>query len=465
MNKKIVATSLLVTCAIGLGLFVEKSQSATLTDASITLGNSRLSFHGRLDGTNTSGETLVNINSSVSAPYTSVTTAELVEGDVVTIQDVGGTNVNTYTVTERTDADTFAITTGLDAENDDAGDRVTLNQTGDITVEFDTVSVIDGGIVRVLFPSDGNAADDLPDPGAFEFGSATAATVTCDSGLPGSPTAGATANDVTIGSQDYHSFECDYTGANTAGTVVMTISDLINPAPTASHTTGTADTYIAVIQHLDGATVVDSTSVAIGAIEAVQVSATVAPQITFSIAGVSSGTSTCGVNTDATSTATAVPFGSLSINAFSTVSQALTVATNASNGYVVTVVENDQLGLDGQACAGESGVTNCIDDTSVADETTSADWTDASTENGFGYSLDDHDADATEAFAYDESSRTFSAKQFAATADSETPQTVMSDTTVTNGDDVYVCYRATISATQPAGLYYNYVTYTATATF
>jgi len=466
MNKKIVTATCLISCFAILGYFAQNTQSASLSNIAITLGDSRLSFRGRLAAGNTA-DSSVTINTNVSAPYTSVNTQQLVEGDIVRVDDAN------YTVRERVSADTFSITTALDASDIDTADEVSIAITASSAAQFTATSAVTGGSFRLLFPAAAsNAANSVPDVSTFDFGTGTPATTHCSSITgAGARTPTSTAS-VTYGGNPYHEFKCAYTGTNSIGAVVnLGVLNLINPAPSASHTIGTADTYIVLVQHLDsGGNVIDSSSVSVGAIEAVQVTAEVAPQITFSIAGVTAATMTgstiCGVSANAvTTTATAVPFGSLSIAGFTNAAQELTVSTNASNGYVLTAIENDQMGLNGQACAGESGVVNCIDDTSVASEITSADWTNASTQDGFGYSLADPDTDATEAFAYNESGRTFSAKQFASLEESEVPATIMSDTTVTNGDDIYVCYRATISAIQPAGFYYNYLTYTATATF
>ena len=54
-----------------------------------------------------------------------------------------------------------------------------------------------------------------------------------------------------------------------------------------------------IVRQLDTLhTTADATTVSIGVVEAVRVTATVAPQITFQISGVSNGTSVCGATTD-----------------------------------------------------------------------------------------------------------------------------------------------------------------------
>lgn len=65
--------------------------------------------------------------------------------------------------------------------------------------------------------------------------------------------------------------------------------------------------------------------------------------LTFSISGVSSGTTTEGVTTDVTTTATAISFGSLTVNAETEAAQRLTVSTNATEGYKIYVYQRQGL--------------------------------------------------------------------------------------------------------------------------
>ncbi len=127
------------------------------------------------------------------------------------------------------------------------------------------------------------------------------------------------------------------------------------------------------------------------------------------------------------------------------------------------------MGKDGVTCtgatAGES--VSCIKDTTgdsgLATSATSADWATASN-NGFGFAL--ANSSGTDAnFLYNESSRTFSARQHADQEASETKGTIMSASAPVSGSAVNVCYRISVSGTQPAGYYFNKVKYTATPVF
>lgn len=452
------------------------------TSTSATLNNARLSFKGALEGAQTTGSSLVTIDTT---NYPSESVLQLQNRDTVLIND------SEYTVATTIDDagdDTFNLTAGLDASDvtDDLGVYATASAS--LTVRLTTISALTGGNFRILVPAvaaDGTDNDGYPDSGGFDFGktgdtqASIACPVTASYGTFTAASIDAETAAVTIDGVNYHSFECAYDGGGAVGTAfdgtteeAFIISDLINPAPktgASNHTLGQADTYSVIIQQRDAAdTVIDQTITKIGVVDAVKVTASIAPQITFTIAGVSASTSVCGISTDVTTTALTVPFSDLTIGSFVDAAQRLTVTTNAIGGYSVTAAENDQMGREANACAtdGSASIT-CLVDASVtgASHTTSADWTDGSADPGFGYSLDQVTAGLTAAFVYNESSRTFSAKQFADLAASEVPQTIYSRATVAASDVMDVCYRIAPAATNAAGNYENYLVYTASATF
>ena len=88
----------------------------------------------------------------------------------------------------------------------------------------------------------------------------------------------------------------------------------------------TADTRVAILSH-------------------VTVTASVDTSFTFTVTGLPSGTAINGVTTSTTTSATAIAFGTLdpSANASTTAGQRLNVTTNATNGFTVTVKENQHL--------------------------------------------------------------------------------------------------------------------------
>ena len=78
-------------------------------------------------------------------------------------------------------------------------------------------------------------------------------------------------------------------------------------------------------------------------IDDVTMTAHVSSSLSFTIGGVNATTVVNGVTCNATSTATTTPFGNLGITASTTVCQNLVVATNADDGFSVTVWENHEM--------------------------------------------------------------------------------------------------------------------------
>jgi hypothetical protein len=470
-----------------LGYGFQKSQqirSANLTSVSVTLSTPRLSFVGKLAAGNSVGSSIVTIVTTANGA-SSTTSTELAEGDTVAIGD--GSGLTSYTVASASATNSiFTIKSPsaatLQSGDADTDDAVISTQSATHTVRFTTATAIPNGSFQILVPAttlsgSSGRADGIPDQDGFDFGN-SAPTVTCPSDVSSTydfVTGTATASSVTINSVVYHAFECQYSGAGGSGTAfdgtsqgAVSIASLINPSPRVSHVQGYADTYRILVRHLDSSdSIIDQTTVSVGNIESVRVTATVPPQLTFAILGVASGTSACGQTTDVTTTPVTIPFGEVSISAFTEAAQALTVSTNATSGFAVTIVANDQMGKNGGACAGDPPSGNdCIPDSDVGSmsHTTSQDWT-STTNKGLAYSLHDANTTTTEAFAYNESARTFSAKHLPDTENSQTAQTIFSATAPAENDNVYVCYRVIVSATQSAGDYENLVTYRATATF
>ncbi|MBY0310030.1 hypothetical protein K2Q16_02725 [Patescibacteria group bacterium] len=86
---------------------------------------------------------------------------------------------------------------------------------------------------------------------------------------------------------------------------------------------------------------VGATRVAI--LSPVEVTASVETQLTFTVDGLGENESINGTSTTGSSTATSIPFGKLVPGVATTVAQQLSVETNASNGFVVTVQVDGQL--------------------------------------------------------------------------------------------------------------------------
>lgn len=133
----------------------------------------------------------------------------------------------------------------------------------------------------------------------------------------------------------------------------------------------------------------------------------------------------------------------------------LTVSNGSSYGYQVTTQENNAL----RVLSTGQDIPDTTCDAGICTETTAAAWTSPLT-YGFGYRCDNvTGTDCNTDFA----TGTFY-KQFANTEKSETPQSVMSGTTVSSSRQADVTYKLNVSATQPAGLYQNVIMYIATPT-
>jgi hypothetical protein len=450
--------------------------SASLTSASATLSNPRLSYLAGVT-TGTAGSSHLTIDTTGNPD---INTNHLFPSDALCFAPsnlVGCTDNTTYTVANIVDADEANLTTALTSTLN-ATDLAIASASGSLTISFTTVNQIPAnGDILITIPMADNASgnDGFPDSasgvttGGFDLNGIAAGDISV-SGCSWNAT-----ETISVGSGTTdHTIRIDATAACAASTALTVTIDsspgIVNPPPiTSGHTQGTADVYTINVKTRDGSdSTLDETDIKVAPVEAVLVSATVDETLSFAVAGLATG-SYCGQTTDVTTYAYSIPWGTLSTaNSFSEAAQQLTVSTNADGGYTVKIEENDQMGKNGGACTGASAgeSVNCIKDTTcdaTCSESTSTEWTTA-TNNGLGFSL--ANVSGTDAsFLYNESSRTFSSRQIADQEASETKANIMSNSAPVSGSSVYVCYRISISATQPAGYYYNKVKYTATASF
>jgi hypothetical protein len=470
----------IILSTLFIGVHPNQIKAASLDSVSTLLNNSRFSFRSALEGAQTLGSSLITIDVT---NYPSTSVLQLQSGDVLRIGNTNNYNVAT-TIDDAND-DKVSLTSGL--LTGDIADETALisTQSSTLTVKLKTVSALEDGTFRILVPATSATEtnrDGLPDNDGFDFGGSANAAITCPATYPTgftgfTPTSSYADGTIEIDGTDYHIFDCAYTGTGAVdatfdGTTypALTISNLINPSPGSSSTLGEADTYTIIVRHLaDDDTIIDETLAKVGVIDAVRVSATIQPQLTFKITGVATDQTKCNATTDATTTPLAVPFGDITVGYFSDLAQVLTVSTNAVNGYQVTAAESDQLGKDGQACSGDgSADTACIVDANVSgmDDSTSADWAVVTGDQyGFGFTIGAATSGVTREFWYNESSRAYSARHFADLAESADPQPIFSRDAAALEDIVDVCYRLTPSNLNVAGDYENYITYTATATF
>lgn len=193
----------------------------------------------------------------------------------------------------------------------------------------------------------------------------------------------------------------------------------------------------------------------------VQVTASVDTVFTFAVAGVNAGvTINTGETTTGTTSSTSIPFGKLQNGSATTSAQQLSVVTNASNGYTVTVQTDGPL---------ESTTGGIIDgyssesDSPLAWTAPTPDVNDATTWGYWGVTSDDATTTSR--------SSQFSGNSATYIAASTTPRVVMEHNGPANGSGTgigttYVGYKVEISALQEAGDDYSTtITYIATPTF
>ena len=211
-----------------------------------------------------------------------------------------------------------------------------------------------------------------------------------------------------------------------------------------------------------GSTIIDGTTTAAFAIldtTSIAVSATVDPNLTFSVAGVSSGGTANSTTTTVTTTATTIPFGTLAAGTPSIGAHDLTVSTNAGSGYTITASNS------ATAQAGFppliSGSTNNID-TFTGTNTSPATWSapsgsSANTNTGFfGYTTED----AT--LCTGTASRFTSNKWAGSTT---TGQELVCNASGITTETTRVGWQAQVNTLQPAGSYTGSVILVATPTY
>jgi hypothetical protein len=471
----------------------KKTYSANFTSASATLSNSRFSYRGGVT-TGTINSSTVTTDASGNADNN---TNHLFPNDVICFPNAteNGCNGNAnYTVANIIGTNTFNMDTTLSTALLST-DYVVSTQSGSLILSFVTTTVIPAnGDLLIALPAvdvTGKTADGFPDTAAskaangFDIGAMTTADIT----ITGCTDVNWTVASLTAGTASAdHLIQINRATSTCAAGTTLTITidsnpGLINPAPTTTHTQGQADSYQINIKSRDGSdATLDQSDVVVSPIEGVLISATVDETLSFTVAGISADSgSYCGITRTASSpdtTATSVAWGTLSstyLAATHNTNQLLTVSTNSTAGYKVYAEENDQMGKDGVACtgAGAGESVDCIQDT-VCDgvgctHQTYTDWgSDPTSFPGLGYSL--QNVSGTDGiFEYNTSAGTFNAKQFADQEASEDRAAatahLMTNAGPVDSSSAYVCYRIDITATQPAGYYFNKVKYTAVPIF
>ncbi len=354
----------------------------------------------------------------------------------------------------------------------------TAIKNGDtITIAWDTLAPAD----EFVFPNAALAgyasSFDLATSSAGQSGCATAVDEAIGGGFSGanrfSLAVSSSTDDMTI------------TVTSTAGTYIATGSCVVvrfgtnavfgasgtlqitNPGKTAA--AGTADINDVKIT-FTGTPSADTGTALVATIEGVTVSVTVDSTLSFSMAGVAAASCSQGgpgASSTITTTTSTVPFGSSGItsNTFYKGCHLLTVSTNASSGYAITVEENTNLISAGGAVIQDTicGANFCGDTISAASTTP---WS-TSTDNGFGYTCDG--TNCSSFFNSATEYNTFPCRGTTAQCDpgsgDESANTPISSSIPVSAVTSTIVYKLSISGTQTAGSYSNTITYIATPTF
>lgn len=465
IKKQLIFTSLILIFGF---FFTSKTNAASLANVSDTITTSRPSASAPLVGNQaaSAGQVTINDNGSIF----------LASDSAVLWPDTGET-LNTVNVASMSAANTpsanqrIVYFTNTAANTHHAGDPITTAITAKHTVVFTTISTIPvGGKILITFPGSGvNTAS--PSASTFSFNNLQTGNVTA-SFSSGTSTCTFTITAPTV--------TCTVATAQVNGAVTVTITigsstpTLINPTKSAA--AGTADTWKVSISTQDTSLVnLDTGSAKIGTIDAVQVQGTVEPTLTFSIAGIANGTTinsnntACTGNTDVTNsgiatTATFVNLGVLANGVINIAAQDLTVSTNGSAGYSITATSsgrfiNPASGFWISDANGGNGLT--------ANDTPAPAVFPASGNPAFGIhpcgtrvSTGTWAASTTSFSAGNKYSNPWNTgtNAFYATITSYTGGAVSNEKTT-------VEYASTVSGTTPPGIYSNYYTYVATATF
>ena len=476
-NELILASILFL---IGL-FFVQKANAASLINVSDTLSTSRPSASAPLNGDQAGGVGQVTIFDNGSY---------FLASDSAIFWPSAGETLNTVNVASMSAANTpgagqrIVYFTNTVTNSHHAGDPVTVAATATHTIEFTTnTSIPSGGHIILNFPiSSTNTAS--PSATGFSFNGLTSATaptyIQCN---PTSACAGTwtvsgnsiqtTTNAIEAGATPIViSIGCK-TGVSSGGVCTSPSPLLVNPTKT--NAAGTSDIWKLTIQTTDNSAtpvVLDSSRIAVGTIEAVQVQATVEPSITFTISGVANNTSACSDTTNPgtglNATATFVNLGSLANGAINISAQTLVVNTNGAAGYVITATSSGRFinPANGFWLTDNMGTTGL-----TANDTPVAATFPATSNPYFGI----HPCSAgsssipTIPAGWSSGATTFSAgAKYSnpwSTGDDAFYATISSYAAPASNSTTTVEYAATVGPTTPAGTYSNYFTYVATGTF
>jgi len=207
----------------------------------------------------------------------------------------------------------------------------------------------------------------------------------------------------------------------------------------------------------------DAKDALVAIVAGVTVSATVDESLTVAVNAVSAGAS-CddngGTPTEISTTATTVPFATVSTETFYNGCQRIDVDTNASQGYTVTIAQT-QLLTSGSDTISEGTCDGSCNDTTLGG------W-ETATNNGFGYCADDRAGNAAADAGIVSADQCDDGTPFYYTFFTDpTEPTVdfMFSAGPISGDQTNISFHLSVDGAQDAGTYQNVVYYVATPTF
>lgn len=231
----------------------------------------------------------------------------------------------------------------------------------------------------------------------------------------------------------------------TTQAVTYTIASMVNPS-----TTNTTF-YARVITWSDtGTTELDSGTMAFATLTStsIAVSATVLENFTFTVAGVGASATVNGATTNITTTASTIPFGTLSAGTPKIGAHDVTVTTNAGSGYAVTTKGTSSPLL----VSGSQNIDEFTGSYASPATWSSPAGTAASVNTGyFGYTTEDTD---------------FSDFQSNKWAGGETTaRSIVSSSTGVSSETTRIGWQAEVNSIQPAGTYSGTEILVATPTY
>lgn len=335
------------------------------------------------------------------------------------------------------------------------------------TFVFTTQSILDtgGGSDTIYFDFDPIGDNfEITDLDVTDFVSETGLTVVAACG------GGASEFTLATTTEDFTLTICAGDTVATSTTITLPIASstsvITNPDPGAGNPTS----YVIHIESRNqgsGAAILDQADTRVAIIDDVVVTASVDTSLTFTISAVPAGVLVNGVTTSTSTTATAIGFGILptAANSSTTAAQRLNVATNAANGFTVTVKQDQNLtsstGADIDVFQNAQGTAVPIAWASPANTLGNE-----NTYGHFGVTSDDSTLSASQIGGSDAFGTALFAGNFATTTLPVFYHNGPSDGTTADIGSTTVAYRIGITALQEAGAdYTNTLTYVATPIF